>query len=247
MYKNRLSIYYWLRKFYVSKIFQILPIKRSFLRKIVFTSIFESNHWVQDGDILPKEHVSVSGPGSNISTKQSNNLISSLLIFLEKYQINSLLDMPCGDFLWMRELLKKRGQIKYLGIDIVDEIIKKNKNKYENDKIKFYSFDIINFYTKDKFDLVFMRDFFIHMNNSDIMKILSNLKKMNIEYFAFENFNINKNKDVNIGKHRKVNLMLEPFNLEKPFYSFKDHEEDKFIYFYKKSALDKIINQNQNL
>ena len=73
------------------------------------------------------------------------------------------------------------------------------------------------------------------------------LEKQNI-FNSFRDANqINIYKDVNIGKHRKVNLMLEPFNLEKPFYSFKDHEEDKFIYFYKKSALDKIINQNQNL
>ncbi len=129
MYKSRFNIYYWLRKFYVSKIFQYFPIKRSILRKIVFTSIFESRHWVQNYDELPKEYISISGHGSNINTKQSNNLISSLLIFIEKYQINSLLDMPCGDFLWMREFLKKKSEIKYLGIDIVDEIIKKNKKK----------------------------------------------------------------------------------------------------------------------
>ena len=114
MYKNRFNIYYWLRKFYVSKIFQYFPIKRSILRKIVFTSIFESRHWVQDYDELPKEYISISGHGSNINTKQSNNLISSLLIFFEKYQINSLLDMPCGDFLWMREFLKKKVKLNIL-------------------------------------------------------------------------------------------------------------------------------------
>ena len=247
MYKNRFNIYYWLRKFYVSKIFQYLPIKRSILRKIVFTSIFESKHWVQNGDRQPKEYISISGHGSNINTKQSNNLISSLLIFIEKYQINSLLDMPCGDFLWMREFLKKKSEIKYLGIDIVDEIIKKNKKKYENEKVKFASFDIINFYTEEKFDLVFMRDFFIHINNSDIKKILINLQKMNIDYFAFENYDIKKNEDVTIGRHRKINLKLDPFNLGEPMYYFKDYEEDKYIYFYKKSALINKINQNQSL
>ena len=83
----------------------------------VDTSIFESKHWVQNGDKQAMKYISISGHGSNINTKQSNNLISLLLIFFEKYQINSLLDMPCGDFLWMREFLKKKSEIKYLGID----------------------------------------------------------------------------------------------------------------------------------
>ena len=211
---------------------------------MIFTSIFESRHWVQDDDKLPNEYISISGHGSNINTGQSNNLISSMTIFFEKYQINSILDMPCGDFLWMHELLEKKKEMKYLGIDIVDKIIKENKNKYENDKIKFSSFDIVNFHTEDKFDLVFMRDFFIHINNSDIQKILINLQTMNIKYFAFENYDVKKNIDVTTGSHRKINLKIDPFNLGDPVYFFKDYEEDKFIYFYNKSALDNIINQN---
>jgi len=247
VHKNKLNIYYWLRKLYVSKFFQLLPIKKSLLRKIVFTSIFESKHWVQDDHNLSKESISISGHGSNINTKQSNNLISSLLIFFEKYQINSLLDMPCGDFLWMNELIKKKNNIKYHGVDIVDEIIKKNKKLYENENVKFSSCDIIDFYSQENFDLVFMRDFFIHINNSDIKKILINLQKMNINYFAFENYNIKKNEDVIIGKHRKVNLRLDPFNLGEPIYFFKDYEEDKYIYFYEKKSLNNKISQNQNL
>ena len=244
MYKNKLNIHYWLRKIYVSKIFQKLPIKKDFLRKIIFTSIFQSNHWVQGEDIFPKEFISVSGHGSNINTDQSNNLISSLSSFIKNYKINSFLDMPCGDFLWMNELLKKNKIMNYLGIDIVDEIIKKNKKKYENEKIKFSTFDIINFHTDEKFELVFMRDFFIHINNADIKKVLSNIQKMNIDYFAFENYDISKNEDVITGRHRKVNLKLDPFNLGDPIFFFKDYEKDKYIYFYEKNSLINKINQN---
>ena len=244
MYKNKLNIHYWLRKIYVSKIFQKLPIKKDFLRKIIFTSIFQSNHWVQEEDIFPKEFISISGHGSNINTDQSNNLISSLSSFIKNYKINSFLDMPCGDFLWMNELLKKNNIMNYLGIDIVDEIIKKNKKKYENEKIKFSTFDIINFHTDEKFELVFMRDFFIHINNADIKKVLSNIQKMNIDYFAFENYDISKNEDVITGRHRKVNLKLDPFNLGDPIFFFKDYEKDKYIYFYEKNSLINKINQN---
>ena len=239
MSKEKLNINYWLRKFYVSKFFQNFPFSKTFIRKIVFTSIFKSRHWVQKSS-LAENNISVSGHGSNINTDQSKNLIKCLLNFFDKYQIKSVLDMPCGDFLWMNEIMKKNNVLKYLGIDIVDEIIKNNTKLYENEKIKFKTFDIINFKTVENFDLVLMRDFFIHNRNSDIKQILINLKHMNIKYFAFENYNILKNTDVTTGKHRKINLKLQPFNLGEPIYYFKDYEVDKYIYFYNKNSLSNI-------
>ena len=239
MKKNRLNINYWLRKIFVTKIFQKLIKNKSSLRKTVFTSIYKSKHWTQHGD-LPDEYISVSGHGSNINTEQSNNLISSLVEFINKNNINSILDMPCGDFLWMNKLLKQVEIRNYLGLDIVEEIINQNIKLYENANISFKACDIVDYETSEDFDLVLMRDFFIHTNNEDIKRILINIKKMNIKYFAFENYNISKNVDVIPGKHRKINLKLHPFNLMEPFHSFKDYEIDKFIYIYEKKALDNL-------
>ena len=239
MKKNRLNINYWLRKIFVTTIFQKLIKDKSSLRKTVFTSIFKSKHWAH-GD-LPDEYISVSGHGSNINSEQSNNLIYSLVEFIKKNNINSILDMPCGDFLWMNKLLKQIEIRNYLGLDIVEEIIDQNIKLYENKHIRFKSCDIVDFETSEDFDLVLMRDFFIHTNNEDIKRILMNIKKMNIKYFAFENYSVSKNVDVVPGKHRKINLKLDPFNLKEPFYSFKDYEIDKFIYFYEKRALDDLF------
>ena len=239
MKKNRLDVNYWLRKIFVTKTFQKLIKDKSSLRKTVFTSIFKSKHWAH-GD-LPDEYISVSGHGSNINSEQSNNLIYSLVEFIKKNNINSILDMPCGDFLWMNKLLKQIEIRNYLGLDIVEEIIDQNIKLYENEHIKFKSCDIVDFETSEDFDLVLMRDFFIHTNNEDIKRILMNIKKMNIKYFAFENYSVSKNVDVVPGKHRKINLKLDPFNLMEPFYSFKDYEIDKFIYFYEKRALNDLF------
>ena len=239
MKKNRLNINYWLRKIYVTKIFQKLIKDKSSLRKTVFTSIFKSKHWAH-GD-MPDEYISVSGHGSNINTEQSNNLIFSLVKFIKKNNINSILDMPCGDFLWMNKLLKQTEINNYLGLDIVEEIINENIKLYGKEHIRFKSFDIVDYETPEHFDLVLMRDFFIHTNNDDIKKIFMNIKKMNIKYFAFENYSISKNVDVIPGRHRKINLKLHPFNLSEPFYSFKDYEIDKFIYIYERKTLDNLF------
>ena len=231
--KKRFNLYYWLRKIYVSKIFQSLPIKKKYIRKLVFTSIFKSKHWVQKNDSLKIINTSVSGHGSNTETLQSKNLINCMIKFIDKFNINSILDIPCGDFLWMNQVMKIRPEIRYQGIDIVNQIIKNNKNKYIHKNIEFECEDILNFKTDKKFDLLLMRDFFIHINNSEIQIILDKIKKWNIDYFASESYSVEKNFDVLTGKHRKINLKINPFNLSNPIYSYNDFEKDKNILFFR--------------
>ena len=230
-FKNKFNKYYWLRKIYTSKLFQSLHIKNSELKKKIFTSIYKSNHWVQNGNSLPNEFVSVSGHGSNIGTDQYKQLVNNFTHIIDKYKINSILDMPCGDFLWIKEIIKKKD-INYLGIDIVEELIKENNLKFKNEKINFQSCDILDFKIDKKFDLILIRDLFLHIKNSDIIKIINNLRSMNIKYVALNSYNNNENKEVITGQHRKVNLLIKPFNLKKPIYSFKDYENDKFCFVY---------------
>ena len=231
--KKRFNLHYWLRKIYVSKIFQSLPIKKKYIRKLVFTSIFKSKHWIQENDNLKIINISVSGHGSNTETLQSKNLINCMIKFIDKFNINSILDMPCGDFLWMNQVIKMRPEIRYQGIDIVNQIIKNNKNKYIHKNIEFECEDILNFKTDKQFDLLLMRDFFIHINNSEIQIILDKIKKWNIDYFASESYSVEKNFDVLTGKHRKINLKINPFNLSNPIYSYNDFEKDKNILFFR--------------
>ena len=235
-YKNKFNLNYWLRKFYTSRFFQLLPINKSRLKKRVFTSIYKSNHWVQDDDILPKENISISGHGSNTNTEQFYNLEKNLNDVIENYNIKSILDMPCGDFLWMKEILKNK-KINYLGIDIVEELIKKNNIKFKTKNIEFENHDIVNFFSERSFDLIIIRDLFIHIDNSDILRILNNIKDLDFKYIALNSYENEINENVIIGKHRKINLLAHPFNLKKPFYFFKDFEKDKNIFLYKKSDL----------
>ena len=231
MKKNKLNIYYWLRKIYTSKLYQLFPINKTLLKKIIFTSIYKSKHWVQNPNALSNEFISVSGPGSNTHSEQYKDLLKNFNLIIDKYEIKSIIDIPCGDFLWIKKIIYEK-KIKYLGIDIVEDLIQVNKNKYQNENIKFSTGDIVNFKIKEKFDLVLVRDLLIHLDNTDIKKILNNLKKMNIKYLAINNYEINKNKDVTIGQHREVNILIEPYNFPKPIFYFNDYAKDKFIYIY---------------
>ena len=137
--KNKLSLDYWQRKLYVSKIYQKFFLNEKELKKKIFTSIYKSQHWVQGQNKLSNQYISVSGHGSNLGTDQFYNLKDNLNKILVNYNISSILDMPCGDFLWMNRVISQNNNIKYLGLDIVSDLISENITNYKNTNINFFS------------------------------------------------------------------------------------------------------------
>ena len=233
--KKKLNLSYWFRKIYTSKFYQLIHPNNEVLKKKIFTSIYKSKHWVHSNNIS-NEIVSVSGPGSNLN-KGAFVKINFFKKIIKDLKIKSILDMACGDFLWMNKIIDQ-ANIDYLGIDIVKELINENKSKYKKRKIKFKSYDIVNYSTKKKFDLIIIKDLLIHLKNSDILKIIDNLRNMNFKYLALSSSTIKQNKDVIIGQHRQVNLLKEPYNLKKPKLSFKDGGKNNFVYIFEKKDLE---------
>lgn len=105
-----------------------------------------------------------SGSGSTIENNQY--LIPWMISFIKKNNIQSILDIGCGDFQWMPEVLKVFPDIKYTGIDCVQSIIETNSSKYP--KYKFICKDIIceTKIINGKFDLVICKDVLQHNRTS---------------------------------------------------------------------------------
>ena len=169
-----------------------------------FTSIY--NHPTGWGS-----NESKSGVGSEI--KSTQNLRKELNFLFLKYKINSILDVPCGDFNWFSQM--DLTDIKYTGGDIVEDLINLNKIKYPN--FEFLHVDI----TKDflpKNDLVITRDCFVHLSNDNIFKSIDNIKKSGSKFLLTTSFTkFHDNVDMYDGGWREINLMINPFNL-KPIY-----------------------------
>lgn len=176
------------------------------MRKEVFTDYFKNNTW------QGKE--SVSGPGSDYA--QTKYLIPELQILLDDLKIKTMLDAPCGDFNWMKRL--DLSKIKYFGADIVEELIDKNNKKYKQKNISFIAMDIV----KDKIptvDLIMVRDCFVHLPTSDIMKALNNIKSSGSKYLLTTNFfwkSMPLNKDIEVGGWRRIDFTSSPFNFKYP-------------------------------
>tara|TARA_A100001015_G_scaffold185967_1_gene206907 strand:+ start:86 stop:829 length:744 start_codon:yes stop_codon:yes gene_type:complete len=231
-----LNKYYWIRKIFVNNFFSKF-VSQKILNKIVFNSIYKSNHWNKSQKFDLNQ--SYSGPGSAANTIQTNNLILELQKFFKENNIKNILDAPCGDCAWIKKIFET--DIKYTGIDVVKDLIDKNEITYKlNRNAKFYCEDLTDYSYFDDYDFILMRDFFIHLPNSQIKKILTTLKNSNCKYFAFNNYErVNLNKEITTGQHRKINLLKDPFNLDSPNYKIQEinnkslPDDDNFIYIYK--------------
>lgn len=180
----------------------------------VFTNIYETNGW--------KNKESRSGPGSTLA--YTENLRKELPILFKKYNIENVLDAPCGDFNWFKDIVATQN-INYTGGDIVSSLIDKNNSMYKSDNINFELLDI----TKDPLpdaDLMVCRDCLFHLSNEDIKKFFVNFINSNINYLlttTHVNLDEFKNYDIESGKFRKIDLFSDPFSLPKDvLYSIDD-------------------------
>ena len=222
--KNLIPI--WFLKLYKKiKIFKF--INKS--NKDIFTTIYNTNHW--------KSSKSISGTGSEIS--QTRTLIENLNKLIKDKNISSILDIPCGDFGWMKEV--DLSNIKYTGADIVEKIIDINKEKYLKDNLNFKVLDLTNDQLP-KNDLIIIRDCLVHLSYKDIDKALKNIKLSECKYLLLTTFtNNNTNYDIITGDWRKLNFQKEPFNFSNPILIINENcTEENAIFKDKSMALWEI-------
>lgn len=176
------------------------------MSKDLFTEYYYNNSW------SGKE--SLSGPGSDY--EQTKYLIPELEILLKTLKIKTMLDVPCGDFNWMRRV--DLSNINYTGGDIVDKLISNNNKKYKTKNISFKSIDVVRD-PLPEVDLIMVRDCFVHLPNKDIIKAINNIIDSNSKYLLTTNFmwrSPEANKDIAVGAWRRLNLESEPFNFPFP-------------------------------
>lgn len=167
----------------------------------VFRFVYKKNLWGN------KE--SVSGRGS--SSKQTKILITEIPKLIKKYRIKSILDIPCGDFNWMQNVVN--DDLKYIGGDIVELIVRKNQRQYKKNNIKFIKINLITDPLPTA-DLLICRDCFVHFSYLDIKKSLINIRKQKIKYLLVTTFTERiHNRNILTGDWRPLNMQIKPFHL----------------------------------
>jgi len=184
-------------------------VESAFLRhkqvRDIFTSYYKYNKWL-DPDTR-------SGAGSNL--QQTAVIRAALPALLRQYNIRTLVDLPCGDFYWMRML--DLDLDLYIGLDIVESLVQHNQEHFARQGREFRVFNAIE-EVVPACDLVFSRDMLVHFSNEHILATLHQIAKSHATYFLTTHFNAPEmvNKDVATGCWRPINLERAPFNLPAP-------------------------------
>jgi hypothetical protein len=180
----------------------------------IFSQINREKFWQYE-----VRHDSVSGPGS--TADQTREIVSGLPWIMDDYHINSILDIPCGDFSWMK-LIDWKGR-KYIGADILDSLIRSNSAGSGQNNISFQVLDL----TTDVLpavELIFCRDCLVHLSFSDIFRSLTTIKQSNSRFFMTTTFPDEEvNEDIPSGGWRPLNLNAPPFNFPEPLYLLNEN------------------------
>lgn len=176
----------------------------------IFSRIHRDNAW--------GNAESVSGVGSTLAYTES--LRAELPALLRRLEVRTLLDLPCGDFNWLRHV--ELGIERYIGGDIVTALVERLRRESAGPGREFQVLDLIS----DRLpaaDALFCRDCLVHLSNRDALAALVNIRRGEIQWLIATTFpQVSKNRDIATGQFRPVNLCLPPFNLPPPAESIRD-------------------------
>ena len=201
----------------------------------IFARIYARNLW---GDVESR-----SGTGSSVArTEQLRTRLTRLFLDLG---VSSILDLPCGDFNWMR--LTELPGIDYHGADIVTSLIARNNLLYAGPGRNFLRLDMLCD-AVPRADLIMCRDGLVHLSFFDIARALKHMQEGGGTYLLTTTFTDHgRNKDIVTGEWRPLNLELAPFHFTAPLSVLADGPRPDGTYPDKALALYRFADLSQRV
>jgi hypothetical protein len=180
----------------------------------IFTRIYDSNKW--------KGSESGSGPGSAV--RRTEPLRERLASLFGRYSVRTLLDVPCGDFNWMRHM--DLDVDRYIGMDVVPEVIRDNKSAY-SDEVRHFGVADVTADPLPMVDLVLCRDCLVHFTEDEVTAAVNNIKASRSTYLLTTTFHsLEENLPGSTGGWRPINLEGSPFGFPAPIEYLPETEYD---------------------
>ena len=194
-------------------------------REESFKNIYKKHSWgkskVEDERVAK---VQGSGTGSTLNWAQEamatlNILINEIKLAHGKEIIN-ILDIPCGDFVWMSRFLQGRRDVNYTGMDIVPSLIDNHKSAFKKEPyLSFIHQDIVKTPLHHGYDLILCRHMLQHLTTSDVIKVLSHFSNSGSLYLLTTTMPVSSKTNLlslRGGRYRNLNLEIPPVQLEPP-------------------------------
>jgi hypothetical protein len=183
--------------------------------KDVFTQIHDKNIWGYEE--------SVSGAGSTL--RYTETIRQTLPGLLKELGVESMLDLPCGDFNWMRQV--ELPVSRYIGGDIVEGLIAKNQAQYGRGGERSREFRVLDLSKDDlpAVDVLFCRDCLMHLNEDLVFACLRNMARSPVKYVLTTTYAGGagvRNRVIRTGDWFPINLCAEPYGLPEPMRKLED-------------------------
>ena len=178
-----------------------------------FETVFRTRRWAI-GE-------SVSGPGSDRDSGQVAHAIRMLTKACDELGVRSIADIPCGDFHWFDLFLRDRPQIDYVGYDIVEPLIARNRIDHPGRR-----FEVLDIATEvpAPADLIFSKDLVNHLYERDVWAALRNMAASGSRWLLITSNAGYPNQELDMrrpGASRELDLQAAPYSLPEPIWS--DH------------------------
>jgi len=183
----------------------------------VFSDIYETGYWFS-GE-------SYSGDGSDL--RETEVIRRELPQLLREYEIKVMIDAACGDLNWIKTI--DLPIEKYIGVDIVEKLIKNNTVLYGNNNREFLRIDISQDILPYS-DIILCRDCLTHYPLKKAKDIILRFKESGAKYLLVSTYpKTIKNNDLGVtGYHsRPLNMEREPFDFPVPLKLIDEHSKHK--------------------
>jgi hypothetical protein len=187
--------------------------KKPWPTKAVMQQIYDQKLWGG------KNFDFYSGEGSH-NPKIVKPYLEAVIAFLKSQDHKlTICDLGCGDFNIGKHLVPYCK--KYIAIDIVENLIERNKRLFRASNLEFQCLNIVED-ELPKADCIILRQVLQHLSNSEIKAIVQKLSAYKYviltEHLPMGNFDANvdiiSSQGIRLKKNSGVDVLVTPFNLK---------------------------------
>ncbi|HEX4003382.1 MAG TPA: class I SAM-dependent methyltransferase [Candidatus Acidoferrales bacterium] len=143
-----------------------------YYRRRQFSNVYKWASWGHAPDSKYFSGMGSAGPAAHMYVEKMSQILASIV---EKSTYPpTIVDLGCGDFRVGSELVRRLQGARYVGCDIVSEVIAENTRRFGSDHVRFQCLDLVS-ETLPEGDVYLVRQVFQHLPNADIAIALAKL------------------------------------------------------------------------